>query len=303
MPPYQNQNGQQTPLDGPQSGGYTPPQAGGYPGLAQNAPSGPGFYQAPPQQPASAPQPGSYPAQPGVYPAQPGTYPPAQQSGAYPQQPSGYASPQSGRAAPMTIQGDSNPYSFFLDEPANKRRGAVNLNAGSGMAFKIALLFLGVAGLIVSMLMLYAFIFKPPDNSALLVSIAHDQQELIRISTLGTKNVDESRMQNFAYNANISLTSAQQELLAHLAKTGEKLDPKKLTLSQDAKSDQALKAAEAANTYDATFGRIMLNGLSSYDKRLQQAEAASTSRSEKALLTKQHNANTLLLKQLNAPVQ
>ncbi len=192
-------------------------------------------------------------------------------------------------------QQDNNPYGFFMDQQQTSRR---SFGGGMSVPAKIALLFFGVGGLVVGMIMMYALVFKAPDNKEQLTAVANEQQELIRISRLATFSVDSDEMQNFSNSAFITMSSAQVDLLTHLRTRNIKLDAKKLTASMDPQSDQALKAAEAANTYDATYGSLMQEGLTDYQNQIQQAFKLSPTQAEKDLLTKQHKAAGLLLRQL-----
>ncbi|HSH55863.1 MAG TPA: hypothetical protein VK983_03485, partial [Candidatus Limnocylindrales bacterium] len=204
---------------------------------------------------------------------------------------------QPGVYAQPSAQPQQNPYDFFLEQPAAKKTSFIP-GGSLSTPVKIVIFLLGVAGLVVGLLMAYAIFLKPPDNIAELTAVANQQQELIRVGGLAKSNVDDIPVQNFAANANISLTSAQKDLLGQLSTRGKKLDPKKLTAAQDAQTDEALTAAEAANSYDTTYLAIMQNGLTKYQTQLAAAHKASASKSEKELLTKQHEGAGLLLKQI-----
>lgn len=203
--------------------------------------------------------------------------------------------------APPPAQ-ESSPYSFFLDssKPGQKAGNYTPYNDGSNSATKHLLVaMLGLAGLLVGAVMVFTFLSSAPDSTDRLLEIANDQQELIRISDLGTNNVTSGNLQNFSYTAQMSLLSDQQALIAFLGKTGTKTEPKKLMDAKNPKVDEVLKAAQAANTYDATFSGIMQRSLVKYDTKLNTASGAATTKEEKELLTKQRNNTQLLMKQLS----
>lgn len=311
MPPYQNQGNPQG-NSGQSNGSYDEhssiqPPPGGWPGQ-------PHEYASQLPQPAVQPQhpaggafaaPGAVPG--GQYPAstaatpvqQPGTYP--QPPATYPGQPPAYPAPGVYAQQPATPAQDTNPYGFFLDQTPTGKTSMLGAG-GSSMITRILVVLVGLVGLLIGGFFVASLLFKTPDNAQRLLAVATTQQELIRVSDLGSKNVDDSRLQNFALTSKLSLTSSQQQLVSFLGKIGTEVDPKVLSASADNRTDAALKASESANTYDSTFASIMQRNLKKYEGSLKQAIQASTSRSEKELLLKQHAGALLLMKQLG-PVE
>lgn len=296
MPPYQDQNGQPLP---PQS----PPDQAPQPGQPQAVPPAaqpqlpPQQYQpfqnqpVAPQPQASAPLKPLHIQEPGYSTAPPSAPQPGQQQ--YPQQPGVYVQPPAGP--------DPNPYSFFLENSQTAPKRSFKGSSGSGsssMVMRLVIALGALTALVVAGIVTYSVLFSAPDNTDRLRGIANNQQELIRVSRLGTTNVDGEKLENFAFTASLTLNSSQKELLAYLDTAGVKIDPKALEVTKDAKTDEALKAAEAANTYDPTYTAIMQNGLVKYEAQLSQAIQAATAPKEKAVLQKQHATALLLIKQL-----
>lgn len=169
------------------------------------------------------------------------------------------------------------------------------------MVMRLVIALGGLTALLVTGAFVYSMLFSAPDNTDRLVGIATDQHELLRISKLGTTNVDGEKLENFAYTASLSLNSSQKELLAYLNTAGATTDTEALAVGKNPKVDEALTAAESSNTYDATYTTIMQNSLVKYEANLSQAIQTAITPEEKAVLEKQHATALLLIKQLGVP--
>ncbi len=197
--------------------------------------------------------------------------------------------------------GSTNAYDFFLDPAAAQKKSFVK--APGSMASRILMVIAGFAGLAMIGVFAASMLFSTPDNSQNLLAIANDQQEIIRVSDLGSKSLDDTNLQNFAVNTTVTTQTSHQQLVKYLSETGTKVDPKQLTQSKNPQTDTALEAAESANTFDSTFKGIMETTLKSYEAKLSQSIQAALTQQEKDVLQKQHDAVLLLMKQLNGPQQ
>lgn len=136
-------------------------------------------------------------------------------------------------------------------------------------------------------------------NTDPLVSVAQIQTEIIRVAQDGIKNNQSTDLQNFSVTTAETITSAEQQLADKITASGLKLSAKQLGLAHSTETDKALAAALAASTYDTTYKTVMQTDLDTYINRLEAAEAATPSRSTKALLKSQNDGAQLLEKQLN----
>lgn len=155
----------------------------------------------------------------------------------------------------------------------------------------LLLLFFGAVGMI---------LFGPKEGTAPELAVAQTQQEIVRVATDGAKNTKTGNLQNFAVTASLSVTSGQQEFVSFLAGRGIKVEEEQLALGRNAKTDQALAAALAANTYDTTFSTIMKAELESYQIKLQTLAGTVTTAKAKEIIKKLFASAQLLLKQLQA---
>ena len=200
--------------------------------------------------------------------------------------------------APPPQQPEQNPYEFFM-EPQNS--GKKGLLPGNGSPMTKVLLIAGAAilGLFIIGIIIVMMAGGKGDSAPLL-SVAQTQTEIIRVAGEGAKVTKTSRLQNFAVTTQVTVSSAQRELLALMSKQGIKTDDKQLALGKKAKTDTALAAARAANTYDITFASTMETELDGYMAKLKEASAKATTRAERALLEKQLAGAKLLNQQLLA---
>jgi len=252
-----------------------PPQNQQYPEVPQNGPPGP--------QPAAPqnPQPGQPVPQPPVdpnAPAQPYQFP------AKPREP------------------EENPYEFFMEPPKQVRPG-LNLGLSDTPAKKFIFVVVAIFAFLGLLAAILAMASKPSTSSTGLLKIAQDQQEMIRVAGNATTNSHNDDLQNFAVTLQLGLTSAQQGVVTYMAKTGTKTNDKSLSLSQNPKTDQALNAALAADTYDTMFESIMRASLSTYDHDLNEEAGVAQTTTEKKLLQDDIASAELLQKMLPQPPQ
>jgi hypothetical protein len=105
---------------------------------------------------------------------------------------------------------------------------------------------------------------------------------------------------NLAYNVNLTITSANKNLLAYLGQGGQKINPKSLTLKHSKSTDTTLASALSSGTYDSTFTGIIQKDLTAYSQALKTAYNSSPGPKGKQLLTTEYNGAQLLLKEAGA---
>jgi hypothetical protein len=145
-------------------------------------------------------------------------------------------------------------------------------------------------------------------NTAALTAVAQDQQEMIHILTNGAgtsgsqqQAVLSSDNQNFAATAQVSLTSAQSQLLTYMKNNGKKVSTKALSSGVSPSIDQQLTTAAGNSTYDSTFKGIMQTQLKNYETAINTAYKQTSGTKGRQLLIEEYNGAQLLLTQLNSP--
>lgn len=134
-------------------------------------------------------------------------------------------------------------------------------------------------------------------NKAPMVTVAQEQTELIRVATQGAQHGVDQKTQNVAYNVQLSVESANSQLLAYLKQNGQKIAPKTLALKHSTQTDTALATALTNSTFDTTFNDILQRDLTAYAQSIKTAFNANPGTKGKALLNTQYAAANLLLEQ------
>lgn len=203
-------------------------------------------------------------------------------------------------------QGPQSNYDFFLNaEKPPKRKLLPNLGGGSSLAVRavvIAVLLFAVIIIVAIGISLFGGSGKQPK----LLTVAQDQNELVRVATEATTTGQDQSTQttlNFAESAMLGLTSDQLQLTNYMAAHGGKPSAGQLAATKNTSTDTTLSNSIASSSFNATFINIMQNQLKSYEADLQSAFQSANTTAEKQLLTNEYGNAKLLLQQLNSPTQ
>lgn len=191
-----------------------------------------------------------------------------------------------------------DPYAFIMADPQKAKRNLLpNPNSR-----KQRLLFVGGGGAILLILLLIGFLlFSSSRTTATkqLLSIAQTQNEVIRVSDLGTRNARSSDAQAFAQSTSLSVSSSQKEIVDYLTKQGLKTKPKDLATKQNGATDKALETASQASQYDQEFVETLTKLLKQYQTELKTAYDQTESAAQKQILQDSFNQVNVLLKNVN----
>lgn len=209
-----------------------------------------------------------------------------------------------GPTAPAATASTSPPsppptnYDFFMS-PTSSLPKKFNLPGGQSLPKRLLVIGGGLVALIIIIIVLSSLLGSS-GNTTQLIAVVQDQNELVRVATeASSQQSAEQTTQNLAQSVQLSLTSAQQQLLTYMKSNGRKVGTAQLTATKDAKTDQELTAAEAASNFDPIFAQVMQTGLQSYAQDIKAAYAAAGPKG-KALLQTDYNGAQLLLTQSKA---
>lgn len=188
-------------------------------------------------------------------------------------------------------------YDFIMSPAPPPKKSLVPLPTSGSMLQRIAIVAGGFVILLI-IIIVFASLLKSGGNNAPLVSIAQQQNELIRVATLGTQQATDQSAKNFAQSTELSLITEQQQLLSYLKTNGTKVSPKQLALTKNTQTDTQLSAAQAASTFDSTFEDVMHTQLTAYTQALKTTFAKTTGPKGRQLLSNDYSATNLLLQQL-----
>lgn len=188
-----------------------------------------------------------------------------------------------------------------MDPATAPKKGGVG---GSSMATRLLVV---VGGLFV-LVLIAGIAFKLLSSSGAsfdktaMLSVAQDQTEIIRLSTLGVESGVQQSVKNFSITTQLGIKSDQTKLLTYLQSRSYKVNPKALILKQNANTDLLLTNAKSSSTFDTAYKDVMAKSLEAYQRDLTRAYEGS-SESAKAVLNENYDSASLLLTQLTGEVK
>lgn len=197
----------------------------------------------------------------------------------------------------------SQPHEYeFITNPGQPPRRPINLlPGGTSLPLRIAIVGGGIFALLIIFLIIKGLL-SGGGNTEALTTVAQDQQQMIHLATNATQQSGLSTTnENFATTAQVTLTSAQAQLVTYLKTNGQKVGLKTLNLKISSNLDTELTTAASNSTYDSTFRRTMQSQLSDYQQALRTAYQQTKGPKGRKLLSDQFKGAQLLQQQLNAP--
>lgn len=167
---------------------------------------------------------------------------------------------------PNRQQPHNDPYGFITNpqQLPQKSRGVGNSMLSRIIIVVGGVLLLLIIGSVVVSLMGRAG--QAATNN--LKGIYAEQQEIIRIAGLGSKDALSTDAKSFAATVSLSITSSQQKIKEELGDT--KLSDQELAAKKNADTDKVLEGAKATNSYDEVLQDTLTNQLQSYMQTLQK---------------------------------
>jgi len=189
-------------------------------------------------------------------------------------------------------------YAFIMQSGQKPKANLLGGLTSGSLVKRIGLIGAAVVILFILIIVAASVLGGGKSNTTPLVSVAQDQTELIRIAKMGTTSATTQSVRDAAFNAKLSLTSTQQQLLDYL-KNGQhqKISTKELGLKQNAQTTTTLTNALATSTFDSAFTTSMKSLLTTYSQDLRTAYKANPGPKGRALLNKEFTGAQLLLQQ------
>jgi hypothetical protein len=160
-------------------------------------------------------------------------------------------------------------------------------------------LFLGSIGFVALIFIIIAIIMssmasKDRDEW---VSLAKQQQEIIRISELAEKNSNSEQTKILAANISITMKSSQKEIHSLVKKSGAKISTKILSTGEDKQVTKDLEAAQQNGNFDALFQSIIKEKLVDYQVSLRNIKKQVKASSSTEILNSAYDNAELLASQ------
>jgi hypothetical protein len=191
--------------------------------------------------------------------------------------------------------GDAYDFIMNPQKPPKPKKLGLGNNSNFGLTIGLivggAVIFMIIVAIILSLL-------SGGSNTTNLLSIAQTQNELVRVADQGARSGVRQTTKNLAVTIQYGMTTQQKQTLAYMTRTGTGTDEKSLKLKQNATTDQQLASAKTTSTFDSTFAELMQTQLTAYANSLRQLHGASTSETEKELLSTFYEQTQLLISQI-----
>ena len=201
-----------------------------------------------------------------------------------------------------------DPYGFITEPAAQKASTSLPFTLkgiGGSQALPMRLAVMG-AGLLLVLILIVAikgivvggFKLEP------FVAVLQDQQELIHLTNSSTQSqASQANLplndQNFLATTQLTVSSAQTQLLAYLTHSKQKVTTKELNGKVSAAVQTQLTTAQSNGDYVTVFQSILSNLMNIYQADLRSAYSATTGKNGRAELRYDYNQAQLLNQQLN----
>lgn len=189
-------------------------------------------------------------------------------------------------------QFDSSQFDFIMNPQQPSKKSLVPLPTDPKMKL-IFMVIGGGLGLILLLLLFFGIFGGGNDSADGLVEVAQQQNEIIRVSEIGSKDATTSEAKKLAALVNSAIATDRTKTIDYLGKNGKKLSSKDLSLKQDAETDSELSTAKQNGRFDEVYIQMTLDYLEKYQQNLE-AVYPSLGEQGKAII-KQANENAVLI--------
>lgn len=193
---------------------------------------------------------------------------------------------------PTEQPNQQNPYGFIMNPEKPPKRPLF----GGSMKSRILVV---VAGVVLLMILgMVASALLSAGNKAVVNSLKDviaKQQELIRVSDMGTKNASTSKAISFARTVNLTIKTDQAVIIDYLGRNKGSITDFEKNSAKNSNTDTILEASKANNRYDEVLTEELTKLLTSYRASLNTAYDTAKGENTKATLSKSYEtAGTLL---------
>lgn len=180
----------------------------------------------------------------------------------------------------------------FINNPV--KPGKKSLFGGGSDKRSMLIIIGGGIGLLTVILLIGSLFFGGDPDRKILIDVAQKQSEIIALASMGADDGGTNQTKSFGYTVQLSVTTEQQILVAHMTKKG-KVKPKDIAAVVSPKLASELEDAQLNGRFDDAFAVAMKQELTEYQQELKAANAAVGSENAKELLAKDFDSATLLL--------
>ena len=201
--------------------------------------------------------------------------------------------------ATIPLMENHQPDYSFITNPAKPAKKSL-LPTGGSQKSRLVIVLGGLFGLIILAVIVMAVISSiGSGEKQQWLKLAQEQQELIRISEIGSQKAQNRDTKNLAITTKLSLTSSQSTINSLAKKNGAQVDSKSLALGRDSKTDAILKTAEQTNQFDKVFAEVLKTKLTTYQSDMKKLYEGTASAKTKASLASAYTNAGVLVTEAN----
>ncbi len=197
-------------------------------------------------------------------------------------------------------------YDFILSPQTPAKTQGKNPLHSTSLPIRLLICLVGLFILVIVVVVIKGILSGKGTTWADWTSVAQQQQELIHLTSDVNQNTQQQSNlsttdQNFTQTSQLVLASEQQQLLAYMNSTSQKIDSKELSLRVSSAVDTELNTALGAGTFAQSFQQVMQQQLTQYEQDLNTANKATVGQKGQQLLKSDYNGAQLLTQQLSSP--
>lgn len=192
-------------------------------------------------------------------------------------------------------QPQQNPYDFIMNPAQQAPRQRFGLVPSGGSKQKIFMILGGLLSIMFIFLVATTFLGGSGGNTQQLLTVAQEQQEILRIASLEQKQLRSQPAINLSVTTSASVSSSQQQVISLIGKKA-KTDAKILALKKDSSTDKTFESAIQTNSFDAVYQSTLAEKLTAYQKTLKTAYDGTSNKNAKQVLQTAYDGTSILIK-------
>ena len=186
-----------------------------------------------------------------------------------------------------------NPYDFITNPGTPPKKSLFGGGSTKNRVFVVAI---GILVLIILATVVMSLLSSAGNGStSALKSLVSQQEEIIRISELGTRNAKGIEARALAITTSLSVKTQQNEMVNYLSSKSTEVSKEELAAEKDTKIDATFEDATTNNRFDEVFTETLLRKLATYTNLLESTHKdAGNDKAQAVLKSSYISASTLL---------
>jgi hypothetical protein len=186
-----------------------------------------------------------------------------------------------------------NPYDFITNPQTPPKR---RFSGGNSFMTRLLMVVGGGVLLIIIISVAVSLLGRSSQgNVSALKNLVSEQEELVRIAGIGSKNAQDTTVRSRALTTELSTETQQQSLINYLEKLGVKVSEEELASQKNSSTDSELESAASSNRFDDEFSATLTGLLNEYATNLQEIYNSTSNEETKQVLSESYSSTATLL--------